>query len=162
MFEEQDSKVIGKPPRDGAGSPYKPAARGQAAPGTESRPAPHKWKMHTVAELCQFRDEITATLPAIELSKLNLENETLLQFHVIRELQADVFSDQDVPANQRAQVANAVASSLKALADMQVALYSSERYKDIENLMIRTLDMLPEAQAETFLIEYARLLRKHT
>ena len=118
------------------------------------------WSIHTIAELVRFRDEITRQLPATELSKLNLEEEVLLQYHVLRELQADVLATEDIPANQRAQVANSVASILKTLADQQVALYSSERFKEIENLLIRTLTLLPEAQASSFIVEYERILQE--
>lgn len=118
------------------------------------------WSIYTVAELVRFRDEITKALPPLQLSHLNLEEEMLLQYHTLRELQGDVMGDGEVPVNQRAQVANSVASTLKSLGDMQVELYSSERFKDIENLLVRTLDKMPEDLAAEFLTGYEEMLRK--
>lgn len=117
------------------------------------------WAIYTVAELVRFRDEITAQLPATELSSLNLEQEVLLQYHTLRELQSDVLADTDTPANQRATVANSVASILKTLADQQASLYTSERFKDIENLLIRTLTLFPEDVAAKFIEEYEQILK---
>jgi hypothetical protein len=119
------------------------------------------WSIYTVAELVRFRDEIGRALPALELKHLNLEQEMLLQYHALRELQGDVLSDGEVPVNQRAQVANSVASTLKTLGDLQIGLYSSERFKDVENLLIRTLDKLPEEQAAVFIDDYEKLLRRY-
>jgi len=131
-----------------------------AGTGTE-RKAPYNWSLLTVAELVRFRDEINRTLPPTELSKLNLEEETLLQFHTLRELQATVMDEKEVPVNQRAQVANSVGAVLKNLGDQQITLYSSERFKDVENLLIRTLTKLEEDVAREFINEYEKILRNH-
>lgn len=117
------------------------------------------WSIHTIAELVRFRDEINEALPSTELSKLNLEEEVLLQYHVVREMQSDVLGQEDIPPNQKVQVANSVASILKTLADQQESLYTSERFKDIENLLIRSLTSLPEKTASKFLDEYERIVR---
>jgi hypothetical protein len=122
----------------------------------------HNWKIHTVAELIRFRSEINQELPPLELGKMNLEEEMLLQYHAMRELQGKVMEDDDVPVNQRAQVANTMATTLKTIGDQQIALYSSERFKQIENLLIRTLDKLPEEVAAVFLEQYAKILEKHS
>lgn len=147
----------------------KPSSTSFAAPGADpdrAKRAPGKtlsnqtWSKYTVADLVRIRDEITLALPALSLEKLNLEEEVLLQFHVMRSMQADVLEADDVPANQRAQVANAVGAILKTLADRQIQLYSSERFKDIENLLIRTLDKLPENAAVEFMGMYTKILTK--
>lgn len=132
----------------------------EAGVGAE-RKAPYNWSLLTVAELVRFRDEISRTLPPTELSKLNLEEETLLQFHTLRELQAAVMDEKEVPVNQRAQVANSVGSILKSLGDQQITLYSSERFKDVENLLIRSLTKLPEDVARDFINDYEKILRNH-
>lgn len=135
-----------------------PSIRSTGSSGKRSASVTN-WSIHTVAELIQFRDEINAHLPPTELSELNLEQEVLLQFHVMRELQSDVLAEKDLPANQRAAVANSVASILRTLADRQSELYTSERFKDIENLLIRTLTLFPEDVASKFLTEYERIIR---
>lgn len=116
------------------------------------------WSLNTVAELVRFREEITSALPPLQLGKLNLEEENLIQYHTLKELQSSVMEDEEVPANQLAQVANAVAAVLKTLGDQQAALYTSERYKSIENLLIRHLTSREDEFSEKFLAEYRELL----
>lgn len=139
-------------------SPEKPAERANLS--AKSQPK-RDWSIHTVSELVRFRDEITKMLPPLELGSLNLEEEMLLQYHNLRELQGSVMDDETVPVNQRAQVANTVAATLKTLGDQQIELYSSERFKDIENLLVRSLDKLPEDVAAAFLVEYEKILQRH-
>ena len=121
-------------------------------------PSRFHWKDFPVSLLLQYRDEINAVLPPTELSKMNMEEEVVLQYRAIRELQTDIIGEETIPANQKAQVANAVASSLNKLAEMQNSLYSSERFKTIENIMIRMLSKLPEDVAAEFLSEYEKAI----
>jgi hypothetical protein len=132
----------------------------EAGAGAERKP-PYNWSLLTVAELVRFRDEINRTLPPTELSRLNLEEETLLQYHTLRELQSAVMDEKEVPVNQRAQVANSVGAVLKNLGDQQITLYSSERFKAVENLLIRTLTKLPEDVARDFINDYEKILLNH-
>lgn len=152
MFDDSKAKKIGPDSATGEDE-------GNDSPTRTKRSI--NWSIYTVSELVRFRDEITKKLPPLALSDLNLEEQVLLQFHVMRELQGDVMSEEGVPANQRAQVANGVGAVLKTLADKQTDLYTSERFKDIENLLIRTLSKLPEDLAAGFLADYEKLLLRH-
>lgn len=122
------------------------------------QPFSFNWRTLPVEQLLIYRDEITQCLPATSLSELNLEQELLLQFHSIRALQTNVLDDDALPLNQRAQVANSVASTLNKLVEMQSAVYSAERFKGVENAMIRTLNKLPENLAKEFLDEYEKVV----
>ncbi len=149
------------PAREGADKGGRPSRADRLASGElKGRPAKQNWALLTVAELVRLRDEITQALPPLELSKMNLEEEMLLQYHTLRELQGAVMEDDEVPVNQRAQVANSVAGTLKTLGDQQITLYSSERFKQVENALIRELDKLPEATAAAFLDHYAKIVMK--
>ena len=130
----------------------------ELGPSTER--APFVWSALPVSLLVKYRDEIIKHLPPTELDKFNMEQELLLQYHCIRELQNDVISDDTIPVNQRAQVANAVASVLNKIAELQVEVYTSERFKNIENLLVRTLSKLPEELAAEFLDQYELLINK--
>jgi uncharacterized protein (UPF0147 family) len=145
MYEESQIKKIGK---------SKPEVEVEKA-------APFVWSSLPVSTLIRYRDEITRHLPPTQLSKMNLEEELLMQFHTVRALQNDVMEDTEIPVNQRAQVANSVAASLNKLAEMQIDLYSAERFKNVENLLIRTLSQLPEDLASEFLTEYEKMLGSH-
>jgi hypothetical protein len=118
------------------------------------------WKGMKVAELLYHRDQIDAFLPARRLADMNLEEEMLMQYHSVRELQTIVMQDENTPANQKAQVANSVTSSLNKLTELQGELYSSERFKAIENILIRTLNKLPEELAKSFLEDYRKVLER--
>ena len=116
------------------------------------------WKNLPVQVLLKYLDEIKSCLPAVNLGGMNLEEELVLQFTATKALQSDVMDDETIAANQRAQVANSVAATLQKLIDMQEKVYTLERWKSIESLMIRSLQKLPEELAEEFLVEYERIL----
>ena len=127
-------------------------------PKKEKPKAPVTWAELPVDVLIQFYDEIRACLPPVKLEEMNLEEELLLQYHSLRTLQTNVLTDETLPLNQRAQVANSVVSTLDRLVQAQSEVYSQERFKDIENILIRHLKKLPEDVAEAFLLDYKALL----
>ena len=120
--------------------------------------APFNWAKATPEQLLRWYEEIRMHLPGFQLEKLNVEEELLLQFHTLRLLQKAALDDKDVPTNQRTQVANAVGASLVQIAKLQLDVYSSERFKDIEQLLVRTLNKLPETLAAAFLEDYEKIL----
>ena len=128
--------------------------------GPSQERAPFVWSALPVSLLVKYRDEILQNLPPTELDKFNMEQELLLQYHCVRELQNEVISDETIPPNQRAQVANSVASVLNKIAELQTEVYTSERFKNIENLLVRTLSKLPEDLAAEFLDQYELLINK--
>lgn len=128
--------------------------------GPSQERAPFVWSALPVSLLVKYRDEILKNLPPTELDKFNMEQELLLQYHCVRELQNDVISDETIPPNQRAQVANSVASVLNKIAELQVGVYTSERFKNIENLMVRTLSKLPEDLAAEFIDQYEKMIAR--
>ena len=89
---------------------------------------------------------------------MSLEQELVRQLRMTQLLQIDVIDDPDVPANQRAQTANAVAAILHNLAKLQTEVYTSERLKTIEAILIETLKTLPEEQQRRFMEEYVERL----
>lgn len=114
----------------------------------------------TTEDLIRLHASIEAKLPPAELGSMNLERELVMQYRRILALQEDVLMDDDVPANQRAQVSNAVAATLQQLVKMQSEFHTAERFKAIENLMITYMKKLPLEVAEEFLNEYERLEEK--
>lgn len=119
---------------------------------------PFRWSAMPTETLLRFLDEIRATLPSTNLVDMNMEEELILQYQAVRSLQNSIFDDETVPANQKAQVANSVASVLSSLADLQNKTYTSERFKRIETLLIRHLSKLPEETAAVFLEDYEQTL----
>lgn len=130
---------------------------GSESPGAQTPPQ-ISWKSLPVELLIKYIDEIRQHLPMRNLVEMDLEEELILQYQTIRALQNDVLQDQDVPVNQRAQVANAVAAALGKLADLQNETYSSERFKKVETILIRHARRMPEDLAKAFLEDYAALL----
>ena len=111
----------------------------------------------SVDELRELRDEIDRRLPEDKLSQMDLTQELLSQYRLVQRLQSDVLGDDEVPANQRAQVAGQVASTLQQLVKMQSEFHNSERFRAIENLLVRCLKLMPLHVAETFVAEYESL-----
>ena len=108
-------------------------------------------------ELRELRDEIDRRLPEDKLSQMDLTQELLSQYRLVQRLQTDVLDNEEVPANQRAQVAGQVASTLQQLVKMQTEFQSAERFRAIENLLIKSIKLMPLDAAEAFIAEYERL-----
>ena len=103
--------------------------------------------------------EVEAKLPVKYLKDISLEQELVRQLRVTQLLQAAVIEDPDVPANQRAQTANAVAGILANLSKLQVEIYTSDRLKRIESILIEAVKKLPADAQRQFLEDYAEMLR---
>lgn len=88
---------------------------------------------------------------------LDLENELLAQYNLAKKLIHDAEYDPEIPLNQKAQAINSAASILGALIKNQSDLYSLERIKKIEAILIRTLQRFPELR-DSFMAEYSTAL----
>jgi uncharacterized protein (UPF0147 family) len=110
----------------------------------------------TLTELMQLRENINGRLPARKLAEIDLEEELVLQFQQAKELFNSVITDQNVPTNQRAQVANTCTALLEQLTKLQNTLYSSERVKAMELALVRAIRDLPEEQQVTFFATYEK------
>lgn len=111
----------------------------------------------TPMELYTLRGRIDAVLPTASMAELNLEEETVRQYQTVKALQANVLGGNDEP-NKKASVVQACATALQMLAKMQGDVHTSERFKRIENLMIKYLKLLPVETAEAFIDQYGRLI----
>ena len=113
----------------------------------------------TPSELRRLRSEVDKLLPdsGEGLNDLNLENELVQQYRAVKDLQDSVIGDDTVPPNQRAQCANAVASTLQQLVKMQVDLKRGEQMKRMESAFLEAIDGLDEATKCKFFVEYERL-----
>lgn len=110
------------------------------------------------AQLRALRSQIDQFLPDRNLSSVNLESELLDQYEEIKDLQREIKDDDEIPPNQKAQVANSVISHLESLVRMQERYHTAERFKAIENLLIKHVKTLPRDVAEQFLDEYEKLV----
>lgn len=108
----------------------------------------------TVEDLIRLHASIEAKLPPAELGSMNLERELVMQYRRILALQEDVLTDDEVPANQRAQVSNAVAATLQQLVKMQSEFHTAERFKAIESRLIKALEKVPAEYLEDFFAWY--------
>lgn len=107
--------------------------------------------------LLTLRMRIDEKLPARALADIDLEEELVIQFQQTKKLLSDVLDDEEVPPNQKAQVANTCSSLLAQLTKMQSELYAAERVKALEAALIKALLTLPEATQKAFFVEYERL-----
>lgn len=118
----------------------------------------------SMEELLELRERIDKRLPPKSISDINMEEELLLQLASLRALSnkiSNVGSEDEslgVPLNQRAQLANSITSVLKSLIDRQVEVFSSERFKRIENLLVRHLRRQSSDFAKAFLDEYEAII----
>lgn len=116
------------------------------------------WKGMSVAELTRHMSELRACLPPTELVNINVEEQMLLQYAVMREFQEQIIADPEIAANQRAQVGSAVSKLILDIADRQKEVYASERIKRLETALIRACrDHMPEEGCQQFLMAYHRI-----
>ncbi len=109
-------------------------------------------------DLRKLRDAINKMLgEETSLSDMDMPKELIEQYRMVKQLQADVIDDDETPANQKAQVASTVASTLQQLTKMQTDFYTSERFRAIENLMIQYMKKLPLKTAQDFLTDYEKV-----
>ncbi len=108
-------------------------------------------------ELRQLRDEINRMLPEDAVGTLNLEGELVSQYRKIKDLMDEVLADQDCPANQKAQCANSVVSTLGSLVKLQEDLKREQTLKIMEEVLVDSLKALPEETRTAFYLDYERL-----
>lgn len=108
----------------------------------------------SVDEMESYRYEIDQRLPPKSLDGINLVHELLTQFTQVKKLQEEVNNDTLTPANQKSQVAGQVVNTLQQLIKMQDEHHNAERFKAIEQLMIKAIKKLPKEVAEEFIREY--------
>lgn len=111
-----------------------------------------------VAELLSLRSQIEQLLPARDLKDMDLARELVLQVMALQQMQQTVLRDDDTPANQKAQVANSLSAALINLVKLQVDVYSSERFKSVESVLISVLQTLPIEAQERFIGAYETAL----
>ena len=111
----------------------------------------------SVDDMLALRDVLNEMMPSKTFADVNLEHELIEQYNTVKNLQSDVLTDDDVPVNQRAQVANSVASTLGQLTQMQADFYTSERFKAMEALMIKAIKKMSPEVAEAFVKEYEEM-----
>lgn len=103
---------------------------------------------------------IESVLPVKDLKDMDLSRELVLQVQSLRQLQDLVQQEEsNVPANQRAQVANSLSSALVNLVKLQATVYSSERFKLAESFLIEFLNELPsDEERQAALSRYETLV----
>lgn len=111
-----------------------------------------------VDQLLVLRAEIDACLPVRDLQDINLSRELVLQVQALQALQLRVMNDQDTPANQIAQCANSLSAALVNLVKVQLDVFTSERLKKIEAILIECVKDLPSETQIAFFDAYEKAL----
>jgi uncharacterized protein (UPF0147 family) len=114
-------------------------------------------KEFSEAELRKLLSEITQLLPNDTVTDLDLETELVSQYRKTKTLMDEILEDEDCPANQKAQVANSVISTLSQLMKMQEDLKREQTLKIMEDVLVDSLKTLPEEARTEFYAEYERL-----
>ena len=112
---------------------------------------------YNVAELIELLKRVKARLPATKLKDLDLEEELVLHFLNLKELMTVILYDDEVPANQKAQIANSCASLLQQMTKSQSTIYSAERVKRMELALMKSLHGMPQEILEEFLERYEKV-----
>lgn len=111
-------------------------------------------------DLRTLRERINELLPEDTLKNLNLEEELVGQYRLMKGLMVAVVSDMDVASNQKAQVSNSIVTALGQLVRMQEDLRREQTLLIMESTLIEVLKTLPEAKQKAFFAEYERAAKK--
>ena len=76
------------------------------------------------------------------------------QYRKTKDLMDSVLHDDETPANQRAQVANSVVTTLGQLVKLQEDLKREETLKLMETVLLDTIGVMGDDVKNTFLREY--------
>lgn len=93
----------------------------------------------SISELIALRADIDARLPATSLKDFDVEEQTLLHYHSLRELQKEIADDDKIPTNQKAQVANSISASLREITKMRTEIYNAEQFRRMEAALAKAL-----------------------
>lgn len=115
---------------------------------------------YSIESLEAIQRTLAEILPSKTLLDVNLEHELLNLLRTGQQLMHTVLSDLDVPANQKAQVINSLASTIDQLVKLQNSVHDSERVKRLEHVFTKTLKSLPTEVAESALQVYQREWKK--
>lgn len=111
-------------------------------------------------DLLRLRQILDAKLPVKSLEDLDLAQEMVMQMQALSALQTVTLQSKDVKANQKAQVANSLSQSLATLVKLQGSIYSSERFKRLEAIMVGFINSMPESKDREHALEvYEREVR---
>ena len=94
------------------------------------------------------------------LKNLDLDAELYNAYAKAKNYLADVQSDDQVPANQVAQVFNTISAILKEIVKMQTELHNAERVKKVEAAMIQAIKLAPLESQQAFLVQYEAILKE--
>lgn len=111
-------------------------------------------------ELRRLKADIEKLLPKEAVEDLDLEKELVSQYTKTRDLMDEVLTDESVPTNQKAQVANSVVSTLGQLVKLQEDLRREQTLKVMEGCLVEVVKTLPEAKQTEFYAEYERIAEK--
>jgi hypothetical protein len=109
-----------------------------------------------LSQLLELRSRIDQKLPARRLADIDLEQELVLQLMATQELQRKTLQDTETPANQLAQVSNAVQAALLNLVKLQGEIHKSERIKQLELILIECIKDLPFEVQNAFITQYEK------
>ena len=113
----------------------------------------------SIVELLKLHTRIEALLPATSLKDVSLEKTLVLQLLAAQDLHQKVLEDDEATPTQKSQVTNTLSGVITALSKLQIDLFNSERMKDLEGVLIDTVnDHMTEEQAKFFFAEYRRRL----
>lgn len=102
---------------------------------------------------------IETSLPATSLRNVSMERMLILQLLTAQELQKDVLEEESATPTHKSQVTNTLAGIIDTLSKLQIKLFSSERMKEIEAVLIDTVnDVMEQPAREFFFAEYRRRL----
>lgn len=109
-------------------------------------------------ELLTLRSIIDARLEIGHIGSVDLGSEIMVQLRTLKQLQHDALRDEEAPHNQKAQAASTVSRLLADLVKSRNKLFSAERSKAVENMVIEAMKDAPQEAKEMFFERLERMM----
>lgn len=110
-------------------------------------------------DLLALYQEIFGLLKGVTLADMDVPKELMIQYRAITKIQAEV-AGEEIPTNQKAQVANTCAKLLEGIAKAQGEIYNGQQYKLMERALVKVVKAWPVEEQDKFFAIYAKTLEE--
>lgn len=115
----------------------------------------------TPGELQEMRTAISLRLGDVaSLENVNLQEKVVIQLAQMESLLQELMGASDVPANQKAQVANSIHGLIAQLVKWRTDLFQADRISKLEGALLDAIKKQPDEVKDKFMEVYRELLEK--
>lgn len=125
-----------------------------------SQPTQVQANLYDMSELIAARDRLTEQIGDLDLGSINISDELMEQYKVIKRMLHDSANDDEIPLNQRASIANSCTTLLGQLVKMQADVWNADRLKKMEGAVFAAFKQLDKDERVELGAKFLEIYRK--